>query len=215
MPKRDGERERPGKRGSSATKKPAAPMRRSGARSPSTSARASSGSSAKKSSAATRTRPTPRLGADFVDLLSALSKERARFLVIGGYAVGVHGHPRATRGLDIWIEPTRANARRVLDALRVFGAPVSALGVADLTHPDGVFQIGISPNRVDILSTIPGVEFAACWRRRLPVSFGGVEAPVISRTDLNLEQTRVRPASRSRRCRSAGGALSTPAPCAA
>jgi hypothetical protein len=95
-------------------------------------ASSSSSASAKSSTASTPMRPTILLHADIVDLLSELSAARARFLVVGGYAVGVHGHPRATKDLDIWVAPTRANARRVLHALRRFGAPPSTLREGDL-----------------------------------------------------------------------------------
>lgn len=104
--------------------------------------------------------------------------------------MGVHGYSRATKDLDIWIEPTRKNALRVLEALRAFGAPLAAVSAEDLTNPDAVFQVGVAPNRVAFLSSIPGVMFSSCWRRRVRVVFGGVEAPVIALADL-VENKRV------------------------
>jgi hypothetical protein len=98
--------------------------------------------------------------------------------------VGVHGHPRATKDLDVWIDPTRANARRVFEALQQFGAPISTLSEDDLVDPDVVFQIGLSPNRIDILSSIPGVSFPACWKRRAVARLGEREVPVIGLADL-------------------------------
>lgn len=184
MPKRVSGPERAGKAASSATRKRGRPTPAPGSRSRSIKGQPSSGSSAKKSSVATTASPTPQLGADFVDLLSAFSRARVRFLVIGGYAVGVHGHPRATKDLDVWVEPTAENSVRVLSALRAFGAPLAGVSATDLTDPDGVFQIGVVPNRVNLLCAIPGVAFAACWRRRARIVFGGVETPVISKTDL-------------------------------
>ena len=119
-----------------------------------------------------------------IDLLSELCGAKARFLVIGGYAVGVHGHPRATKDLDLWIDRTEPNARRVLSALTRFGAPLAGLTVSDLVDPEVVFQIGVAPNRVDFLSAIPGPSFSSCYRRRHEVVIGGIVAPVIGRADL-------------------------------
>ena len=185
MPKRVAKREPTGKQlSSAATKLRAKPTSSIGSPSRKTSARASSGSSAKRSSANAPSRRIPELCADFVDLLSALSDEKARFLVIGGYAVGVHGHPRATKDLDVWIDPTPTNARRVLEALRSFGAPIRGLTEPDLVNPEVVFQVGLPPNRIDILSAIAGVDFASCWKRRERVSFSGIRTPVISMVDL-------------------------------
>ncbi len=184
MPKRAGVPDPTGKpRSSAATKKPPKRTASTGSASQNRTELLSSGSSASSSSE----RPSPQglqLAADFVDLLSALSDAGARFLVIGGYAVGVHGHPRATKDLDLWIDPTATNARRVMAALVRFGAPLHGLTEQDLVDPDVVFQIGVSPTRVDILSSIKGVRFPACWKRRTPFWFGGVRAPVIALKDL-------------------------------
>ena len=92
-------------------------------------------------------------------------------------------YPRATGDLDIWIRPTSDNADRVLEALRRFGAPLHDLGRDDLTRTDTVFQIGIPPARVDILSGISGVAFDEAWARRIIVPIDGVNLPVISRAD--------------------------------
>lgn len=122
--------------------------------------------------------------ADFLDLLHALSAVDARFLVIGAYAVAVHGRPRATGDLDVWVEPTAENAERVWRALREFGAPLHDLTRADLAAPGIVFQIGVVPRRIDILTEISGVEFAAAWPRRYPAPFDGLVCPVIGLEDL-------------------------------
>src|SRR5438270_1867561 len=96
---------------------------------------------------------------DFLDLLRALSGAKARFLVVGAYAVGVHGRPRATKDLDVWIEASAANAERVLRALQRFGAPLGDLTEADLATPGTGFQMGMPPRRIDVLTKISGVEF--------------------------------------------------------
>lgn len=121
---------------------------------------------------------------DFHDLLRALCDVEARFLVIGAYAVSVHAEPRATGDLDVWIEPTPENAKRVHTALERFGAPLHELSVADLATPDVVFQIGLPPRRIDILTSITGVSFSDAWPERVEATYGDVRFPVIGRTEL-------------------------------
>ena len=120
---------------------------------------------------------------DFADILSALSAAGVEFLIVGAHALAAHGVPRATGDLDIWVRPTPDNAARTLRALAAFGAPVSDLSVEDLTRPDTVFQMGLPPARIDILSSITGVDFAAAWERRVTVSLAEGEVAVLSRAD--------------------------------
>ncbi|MGD0675164.1 MAG: hypothetical protein ABSC94_07075 [Polyangiaceae bacterium] len=124
------------------------------------------------------------MNADFLDLLTALSAAEARFLVVGGYAVGVHGRPRATKDLDVWIEASTDNARKVMQALRAFGAPLGDLAEGDLETPGSGFKMGEPPSRIDILTQIEGVRFEDAWPRRLETSFGSVRCAVIGRADL-------------------------------
>lgn len=122
---------------------------------------------------------------DFLDLLGCLRAAEVRFLVVGGYAVGVHGRPRATKDLDVWVDATPDNAVRVLSALRQFGAPIGDLSVADLDHPGTGFQMGMPPRRIDVLTTIDGVEFDDAWARRIDADFGGdAPVPVLGLDDL-------------------------------
>lgn len=120
---------------------------------------------------------------DFVEILSELSAAGADFLVVGAHALAALGVPRATGDLDIWVRPTPENAERVLVALRKFGAPLFDLSVEDLTRPDTVFQIGVPPSRVDILSGISGVDFDVAWDRRTEVAVAGLSLCVLSRED--------------------------------
>ena len=94
---------------------------------------------------------------DFAEMLGALSEAGAQFLVIGAHAVAVHATPRATGDLDLWVRPTRENAQRVWTALVGYGAPLQDLTPEDLATADVVFQIGVAPNRIDLLTTIGGV----------------------------------------------------------
>jgi hypothetical protein len=121
---------------------------------------------------------------DFLDMLSALSDAGAEYLVVGAHAVAVHGSPRATGDLDLWIKPSPENADRVWRALAQFGAPLGDLTREDLTSPDVVFQIGVQPLRIDILTSITGVIFEEAWPRRTLVEVESRSIPFLSRADL-------------------------------
>lgn len=120
---------------------------------------------------------------DFVEMLSALSAAGARFLIVGAHALAAHGVARATGDLDIWIRATPENAARVLEALKTFGAALFDLSVDDLSAPDTVFQIGIPPSRIDILSGISGMTFDQAWPNRMEIDVGGLRIGVIGRDD--------------------------------
>jgi hypothetical protein len=120
---------------------------------------------------------------DFLDMLSALCEEAAEFLIVGAHALAVHGHPRATGDLDIWINPTAENAARAFRALQRFGAPLHDLTTEDLCRPTTVFQIGLPPSRIDLLTGISGVEFTDAWERRVHVSIEGLSIATLGRDD--------------------------------
>ena len=121
---------------------------------------------------------------DFDEMLAALSAAGAEFLVVGAHAVAVHGRPRATGDMDLWVRPTADNAARVWQALVAFGAPLTQLTPADLARPDVVFQIGVPPSRIDVLTGISGVSFDEAWPRRVTVTVEGRTVPVLGREDL-------------------------------
>ena len=121
---------------------------------------------------------------DFVEMLSALFDAEAEFLVVGAHAVAVHGQPRATGDLDLWIRATPENAARVWRALAHFGAPLDVLREEDLTEPDVVFQIGVSPNRIDLLTSVTELIFEEAWARRTTVEVRSLSIPVLGREDL-------------------------------
>jgi hypothetical protein len=124
------------------------------------------------------------MNSDFREMLCALSAEGAEYLLIGAYAMAVHGIPRATGDIDLWIRPSRDNAARVLRALQRFGAPLGSLSDIDLQTRGTVFQIGVAPVRIDLLTAIDGVEFDEAWMRRELRTIDGTPCPVISRVDL-------------------------------
>lgn len=121
---------------------------------------------------------------DFVALLRELSAAEARFLVVGAFAVTFHSRPRATGDLDIWVEPTSGNAARVVEALRRFGAPAGEVSVEDLVKPDLVFQIGVPPRRIDVLTSLTGVSFEEAWDGRATGRIADLECPYIGREAL-------------------------------
>ena len=121
---------------------------------------------------------------DFRDMLSALSGEGAEYLLVGAYALAVHGVPRATGDLDLWVRPTTDNAARVRAALTRFGAPPGDLTERDLVTPGTVFQIGVAPNRIDVLTSIDGVDFEDAWNARRIAHVEGLDVPVLARHHL-------------------------------
>jgi hypothetical protein len=123
---------------------------------------------------------------DFLDLLGALLRTGARFLVVGAHAMAVHGVPRATMDLDVWVDPDPANAENVWSALLGFGAPLGELGVSkqDLETPGVVVQIGLPPRRIDVLTRVSGLGFEEAWRNRTRHRVGNLEVPFVGRDDL-------------------------------
>jgi hypothetical protein len=121
---------------------------------------------------------------DFRDLFSALNAAAAEYLLVGGYALAVHAAPRFTKDLDVWVNPTTENAARVHAALSAFGAPLGELAISDLATPGVVLQIGIPPNRIDILTAIDGVAFPNAWPERVETAYGEQRVAVIGRRHL-------------------------------
>jgi hypothetical protein len=120
---------------------------------------------------------------DFAEMLAALSAAGAEYLLVGAHALAAHGVVRATGDLDVWVRPTPDNASKVWRALLAFGAPLHELTERDLATPDVVFQIGVAPYRIDLLTSIDGVSFEEAWRNRAAVRVEGQEITLIGRED--------------------------------
>lgn len=120
---------------------------------------------------------------DFRDVLREFVAHQVKFLVVGAHALAVHGIPRATGDLDVWVRPDAENADRIVRALASFGAPLDDLGISvgDFVRPDVVAQLGLPPYRIDILTSISGVGFDAAWLARVKGSVAGVDVPVLDR----------------------------------
>lgn len=119
------------------------------------------------------------LNPDFRDMLFEFNAAGVEYLIVGGYAVGQHGYPRATGDMDFWVRRSPENASRVLHALAAFGTPETLVTLDDLLDPEMVAQIGVEPNRIDILTDIDGVEFDDAYPDRVVVRLGDVDIPFV------------------------------------
>ncbi len=125
---------------------------------------------------------------DFVALLRELAAADVRYLVVGAYALAHHARPRATGDLDIWVEPTHENAARAHAALRAFGAPLGDLSVEELAQPELVYQIGVVPRRIDILTSLTGLTFHEAWTTRVTGPFGEISCAFLGRSQLVINK---------------------------
>lgn len=119
------------------------------------------------------------LPTEFSELLKSLNKHEVKYLVVGGYAVAYHGHPRATGDIDIWILRTPENAHRVVETLREFGFDVPELNAELFLEEKGIVRMGHPPLRVEILTSASGIEFESCYRQRVNDDLGGATASII------------------------------------
>jgi hypothetical protein len=128
---------------------------------------------------------------DFEEFVAAFNARRVRYLIVGAHAVALHARPRATKDLDIFVEPTKANARRVLLALAdFFGGTPPGYGLDDIVAPDIVLQLGVAPVRIDLMSRVSGIaHFRHAWSRRVDSPFGAEPAHFLSRDDLVAAKT--------------------------
>ena len=124
------------------------------------------------------------LNEDYKDMLLALSGEKVRYLLIGAYALAAHGYPRATMDIDIWVMPSPKNADAVMRALRCFGAPLHNLTKEDLQKDGTIFQIGVAPRRIDIITTASGLRFEEAFSRSLSINIDGIQVHIPSKDDL-------------------------------
>ena len=131
---------------------------------------------------------TTRLAPDFKEFLQLLRSAKIEYLLVGGYAVGHYGFPRATADLDIWIANHKENATRLVQALREFGFDVPELNESLFQEPKHIVRMGVPPVRLEILSSIDGVDFLDCYPRRATVEMDGVEVDVISLADLKTNK---------------------------
>ncbi len=131
------------------------------------------------------------LNKDFEDLLHFLNSEKAEYLIVGAYAVIFYAEPRFTKDLDIWIRPEKENAHKVIEALKKFGAPIKKLTIDDLTNPKMVYQMGIEPNRIDILMGVEKLKFDRAWKNKVGHKYGKEPVYILSLNDLMINKKAV------------------------
>lgn len=121
---------------------------------------------------------------DFKEFVALLIENKAEYLIVGGYAVSVHGHPRYTGDLDIWLNPTSENALKILKCVNEFGFSSYKISAKDFTKPGNVIQLGYPPLRIDLLTEIDGVAFEECFENRKEVTIEGLRVNFIGYNDL-------------------------------
>ncbi|HNR94082.1 MAG TPA: nucleotidyltransferase [Kiritimatiellia bacterium] len=124
------------------------------------------------------------LNEDYKEMLQSLVDENVKFLLVGAYALAAHGYPRSTMDIDIWVRPSPENARAVLRALSKFGAALHNLSSTDLQKSDTVFQIGVAPRRIDIITGASGLEFDGAYSRSIETDIDGLKINIPSLDDL-------------------------------
>lgn len=124
------------------------------------------------------------LTSDFKEFLESLNANNVRYLVVGGFAVAIHGYPRYTKDIDIWVEMERENATNLIHALSQFGFDSLHLKVEDFLIEDQIIQLGYPPSRIDILVTLPGVDFVTCYKARKIVVVDEIPVSFIDKADL-------------------------------
>lgn len=129
-----------------------------------------------------------KLNQDFKEFVESFIEHDVRFMIVGGYAVAAHGHPRYTKDLDVWVLAEASNSDRIVSALRDFGFGDLGLTARDFQQPDTVIQLGHEPHRIDILTSATGLDFDAAFSRRTFILVDEVQVPFISVEDLRLNK---------------------------
>lgn len=124
------------------------------------------------------------LNPDFKEFIQSLNDNQVHYLVVGGYAVALHGYPRYTKDIDIWIEMSPSNAARIVQALEQFGFGSLGLKEGDFLEIDTIIQLGYPPRRIDLLTTLPGIEFGSCFAAKVVVEIDGVAVNFIDLENL-------------------------------
>ena len=109
------------------------------------------------------------LNQDFKEFIQLLNKNQVKYLVIGGYAVAIHGHPRYTKDIDIWLEMSEENSQKLIKALTEFGFGSLGLTPEDFQTPDQIVQLGYPPSRIDLITTPDGIDFQTCYDSKIEV----------------------------------------------
>jgi predicted nucleotidyltransferase len=128
------------------------------------------------------------LPGDFKEFLKLLNEHKVKYLLIGGYAVGYHGYPRATNDIDIWIENSQLNSQNVLSAVKEFGFDVPELTEDLFKNNKNIIRMGTAPMRIEVIIDIDGVEFSKCYKNRITAKIEGINVDIISLPDLKTNK---------------------------
>ncbi len=131
------------------------------------------------------------LNLDYKEILNILKKYKVKYLIVGAYAVSFYTEPRFTKDLDIWIEPSIKNAQRLFSSLKEFGAPLKNITVSDFTKRDIIYQIGVVPIRIDIITRLPGVKFDKAWKSKKSTKYGDTLINIIGVEELIKSKKRI------------------------
>jgi len=129
-------------------------------------------------------KPVIVLEQDYKDLISIFIEEKVQFLLVGGYAVGLHGHPRVTKDLDLWICANSKNAPLVVESLAKFGAPMQDISAQDFEREGTIIQIGVEPVRIDLITKVAGINFEEAIQNVIIMKIENLDIPTISLQDL-------------------------------
>lgn len=128
------------------------------------------------------------IGKDFKEFIELLNKHKVEYLVVGGYAVAMHGYPRYTGDIDFWVKPSEENAKKIIAALIEFGFGGYDVSESDFTKKDGVVQLGYPPNRIDIITGVTGLNFDECYKSKKEVTLAEIPVNFISLFHLRLNK---------------------------
>jgi predicted nucleotidyltransferase len=131
------------------------------------------------------------LNVDFKEFVELLNANAVEYLVVGGYAMSAYGRPRYTGDIDFWVRPSRENAKRIIKVLHEFGMASLGVNEDDFSKPDQILQIGFEPSRIDILTSIEGVDFESCYSRRVEMEFSGLPMKFIGIEDFKRNKAAV------------------------
>ena len=125
-----------------------------------------------------------RIEKDFKKFIELLNNNEVRYLIVGSFAFSYYAEPRFTKDIDFFIEPTEENAQRILKTLAAFGFDSLGLKSKDFQEPDQIIQLGVAPVRIDLLTSLSGIDFSSAWKNRIIGNYGQISANFISKVDL-------------------------------
>ncbi len=129
------------------------------------------------------------LNLDYKEMLSTLLEEKVEFILVGAYAMAIHGFPRATGDIDIFVRPNSENAKKLFKALARFGAPLQGVREADFEKEGTIFQIGVPPRRIDVITMIDAVSFESAWQDKIIVKIANLKIPVLSKAKMIVNKS--------------------------